>query len=108
MKKVILALTIAFSIQAQAQQKADALIEEYITDRISLQVSVGNNFDLYQPLNDANLVLIPLRDFRSFYSGSDVFAWNLEGQAAVALNPVWSLYVGGSFGTMSGSNNTDY
>ena len=108
MKKVILALTIAFSIQAQAQQKADALIEEYITDRISLQVSVGNNFDLYQPLNDANLVLIPLRDFRSFYSGSDVFAWNLEGQAAVALNPVWSLYVGGSMGTMSGSNNTDY
>ena len=108
MKKVIVALTIAFSIQAQAQQKADALIEEYITDRISLQVSVGNNFDLYQPLNDANLVLIPLRDFRSFYSGSDVFAWNLEGQAAVALNPVWSLYVGGSFGTMSGSNNTDY
>lgn len=108
MKKVILALTIAFSIQAQAQQKADALIEEYITDRISLQVSVGNNFDLYQPLNDANLVLIPLRDFRSFYSGYDVFAWNLEGQAAVALNPVWSLYVGGSFGTMSGSNNTDY
>ena len=108
MKKVILALTIAFSIQVQAQQKADALIEEYITDRISLQVSVGNNFDLYQPLNDANLVLIPLRDFRSFYSGSDVFAWNLEGQAAVALNPVWSLYVGGSFGTMSGSNNTDY
>ena len=108
MKKVILALTIAFSIQAQAQQKTDALIEEYITDRISLQVSVGNNFDLYQPLNDANLVLIPLRDFRSFYSGSDVFAWNLEGQAAVALNPVWSLYVGGSFGTMSGSNNTDY
>jgi hypothetical protein len=57
MKKVILALTIAFSIQAQAQQKTDALIEEYITDRISLQVSVGNNFDLYQPLNDANLVL---------------------------------------------------
>ena len=108
MKKVILALTIAFSIQVQAQQKADALIEEYITDRISLQVSVGNNFDLYQPLNDANLVLIPLRDFRSFYSGSDVFAWNLEGQAAVALNPVWSLYVGGSMGTMSGSNNTDY
>ena len=108
MKKVILALTIAFSIQAQAQQKTDALIEEYITDRISLQVSVGNNFDLYQPLNDANLVLIPLRDFRSFYSGYDVFAWNLEGQAAVALNPVWSLYVGGSFGTMSGSNNTDY
>ena len=108
MKKVILALTIAFSIQAQAQKKTDALIEEYITDRISLQVSVGNNFDLYQPLNDANLVLIPLRDFRSFYSGSDVFAWNLEGQAAVALNPVWSLYVGGSFGTMSGSNNTDY
>ena len=108
MKKVILALTIAFSIQAQAQQKTDALIEEYITDRISLQVSVGNNFDLYQPLNDANLVLIPLRDFRSFYSGSDVFAWNLEGQAAVALNPVWSLYVGGSMGTMSGSNNTDY
>ena len=108
MKKVILALTIAFSIQAQAQKKTDALIEEYITDRISLQVSVGNNFDLYQPLNDANLVLIPLRDFRSFYSGSDVFAWNLEGQAAVALNPVWSLYVGGSMGTMSGSNNTDY
>ena len=108
MKKVILALTIAFSIQAQAQKKTDALIEEYITDRISLQVSVGNNFDLYQPLNDANLVLIPLRDFRSFYSGYDVFAWNLEGQAAVALNPVWSLYVGGSFGTMSGSNNTDY
>ena len=108
MKKVILALTIAFSIQAQAQQKTDALIEEYITDRISLQVSVGNNFDLYQPLNDANLVLIPLRDFRSFNSGYDVFAWNLEGQAAVALNPVWSLYVGGSFGTMSGSNNTDY
>ena len=108
MKKVILALTIAFSIQAQAQKKTDALIEEYITDRISLQVSVGNNFDLYQPLNDANLVLIPLRDFRSFYSGYDVFAWNLEGQAAVALNPVWSLYVGGSMGTMSGSNNTDY
>ena len=107
MKKVILALTTVFCLQAQAQ-KADALIDEYITDRLTLQVSIGNNFDLYQPLNDANLVLIPIRDFRSFYSDYDVFAWNLEGQMSVALNPVWSLYAGASMGTMSGSNNTDY
>ena len=107
MKKVILALTTVFCLQAQAQ-KADALIDEYITDRLTLQVSIGNNFDLYQPLNDANLVLIPIRDFRSFYSDNDVFAWNLEGQMSVALNPVWSLYAGASMGTMSGSNNTDY
>ena len=107
MKKVILALTTVFCLQAQAQ-KADALIDEYITDRLTLQVSIGNNFDLYQPLNDANLVLIPIRDFRSFYSDYDVFAWNLEGQMSVALNPVWSLYAGSRMGTMSGSNNTDY
>ena len=107
MKKVILALSTVLCLQAHAQ-KADALIDEYITDRLTLQVSVGNNFDLYQPLNDANLVLIPIRDFRSFYSEYDVFAWNLQGQMSVALNPVWSLYAGASMGTMSGSNNTDY
>lgn len=107
MKKVILALSTVLCLQANAQ-KADALIDEYITDRLTLQVSVGNNFDLYQPLNDANLVLIPIRDFRSFYSEYDVFAWNLQGQMSVALNPVWSLYAGASMGTMSGSNNTDY
>ena len=107
MKKVILTLTTVFCLQAQAQ-KVDALIDDYITDRLTLQVSIGNNFDLYQPLNDANLVLIPIRDFRSFYSDYDVFAWNLEGQMSVALNPVWSLYAGASMGTMSGSNNTDY
>ena len=107
MRKLIFAFLVVYGHNAFGQSN-NSESNRYTSDRFSIQASLGNNFDLYQPLSDANLVLIPIRDFRSFYTEFDRFAWNLQGQVSYALNPVWNLYAGGSLGTMSGSNNTDY
>jgi len=98
MKKLIILSVMLTALTAQGQ----------FLDRVSFNLQGGNNYDLYTPNRDKNVLDIPIRDMESFQSDMDVFAWNAGLGVTVATSPLWGLSFDYSMGTLSGSNNSQY
>ena len=98
MKKLIILSLMIVSSAVSAQ----------FLDRVSFNLQGGNNYDLYTPSRDKNILDIPIRDMESFQSDMDVFAWNAGLGVTVATSPLWGLSFDYSIGTLSGSNTSEY
>ena len=98
MKKLIILSVMLTALSAQGQ----------FLDRVSFNLQGGNNYDLYTPSRDKNVLDIPIRDMESFQSDMDVFAWNAGLGVTVATSPLWGISFDYSMGTLSGSNNSQY
>lgn len=74
----------------------------------SVQVDGGLLYDIYSPGKDQNIVDIPVKDMRSFYSDLDQFNPNINLHVTYASSPLWGITAGYGFGTLTGSNETDH
>lgn len=98
MKTRIIIVFIALSTAANAQW----------INSLSLQVEGGVNYDTYNPAKDNNIIDVPVTDMRSFFSEIDGINPNVNFSINYAFNSLFSWTGGFGFGSISGSNTSEY
>jgi len=99
MRTVILGALLLSGVAASAQ---------WAQNSWSVQIDGGLLYDVYSPGKDQNIIDIPVKDMRSFYSEKDQFNPNINLYLTYASSPLWGWTAGYGYGIMSGSNETDF